>query len=350
MTSTYDVEHLELLLNQFRRQVGAPAVGASIVEGSGQFMYHSVGVRRRGSLDEVLLSDKWHIGSCMKSVTAALWARLVELGYAGWEDRLANIFEDLSAVHSDWKNVSIGDALQCRAGLPANFSRSVFKSSWKDSRPLPVQRSDVAQQALQQPPANMGKFRYSNLSYAIIGAAIDRVAGLSFEDALERYVLKPLDIRTAGFGAPEDNCGHRPRIYLDLAGVGWVNGRPTLPSNVHSDNPLVLSSAGTLHLSLEDWSSLIQVFLVDNCKNLLSEESLEKIFELPIPFSSMTMGWMQWLGSNRISFLIQGSNTLWAATAALSKDRRRCALVVSNDGRSRVLNESFPLAVKLLEL
>lgn len=348
MTPTDEVECLELLLNDSRQQFGVPAIGASIVGGSGQCMHYSVGVRRRGSTDEIRLSDKWHIGSCMKSVTAALWARLVELGYAGWDNRLSNVFEDLSSVHVEWKNASIRDALQCRAGLRRNFSRDVFRSSWRDSRSLPEQRSDVVRQVLQHPPVNLGKFAYSNLSYVVIGAAIDRIAGLSFEDALKRYVLEPLDIRTAGFGAPEDNCGHRPRICV--AGLGLLKGRPARASDVKSDNPHVLSSAGTLHLSLEDWSSLIRIFLIDNSTNLLHEESLEEIFQPPVPFGPMTMGWMQWLGSTKISFLMQGSNTLWSATAALSKDRKRCALIVCNDGRSRILNECVPLAVRLLAL
>ena len=348
MTHMDEVEDLRLLLDDFRRQSGTPAIGASIVEGSGQYMYYSVGVRRRSSSDEILLSDKWHIGSCTKSITAALWARLAELGYCGWEDRLVDIFDDVSAADADWKNISIRDALQCRAGLRPNFSRKILKSSWRDTRPLSVQRSDIIRRVLRRRPRNPGKFVYSNLSYVIIGAAIDRISGLSYEDALRRYVIIPLDIGTAGFGAPEDNCGHHSRVYL--AGIGMVKGRPALPNNVKSDNPLVFSSAGSLHLSLEDWSKLIQIFLVDNSSNLLSEESLEMIFHPPAPFGPMTMGWMRWLGSKKISFLMQGSNTLWSATAALSKDRRRCVLVVCNDGRSRILNDSIPLAVRLLAL
>ena len=351
MTYSDEMEQLRLLLNHSRQELDVPAIGASIVEGSAQHMHHVVGVRRRGSLDQVLLSDKWHIGSCTKSVTAALWARLVDMGCAGWDYQLSDIFEDLSPVHVEWKNVSIRDALQCRAGFRRNFSRDVFRSSWKDGRPLPEQRSDVVERALQQPPVSLGKFVYSNLSYVVVGAAIDRMMGFSFEDALKRYVLDPLDIRTAGFGAPEDNFGHRPRIYLDVLGLGLLKGRPTDSSNVkRSDNPPVLSSAGTLHLSLEDWNSLIRIFLVDNDTKLLDKESLEKIFEPPVPFSPMVLGWMQWLGSKRLSFVMQGSNTLWSATAAMSKDRRRCALIVCNDGRSRVLDDCIPLAVKLLAL
>ena len=42
---TARAEDLRLLLDDFRRRSGTPAIGASIVESSGQIMYHSVGVR-----------------------------------------------------------------------------------------------------------------------------------------------------------------------------------------------------------------------------------------------------------------------------------------------------------------
>lgn len=92
--------------------------------------------------------------------------------------------------------------LQCRAGFPPNLRRDLFKAAYEDTRPLPEQRSAVVQQSLRRRPIRSGKFRYSNLSY-IAGAPIDRVAQTSFEDALQRYVLQPLGVATAGFGAPE---------------------------------------------------------------------------------------------------------------------------------------------------
>ena len=341
-------ESLETLLDDYRKRHKVPAIGAAIVEADGRCTLHAVGSRQRGSFDEVLLSDKWHIGSCTKSVTAALWARLVELGHAGWEDRLYDIFDDLSPVHSEWRQASISDALQCRAGLPTNFGRAVFKSAWRDTRPLSEQRSDVVERFLQQRPGELGKFVYSNLSYILVGSAIDRVSSHSFEEALNHYILDPLDIKSAGFGSPEAICGHRPRICL--AGLGVLKGPPKPPGDIGSDNPRVFSSAGSLHLTLEDWSTLVRTFLVDSSTPLLHGESLEKIFQSPVPFGTMVMGWMQWPGSKSFSFMMQGSNTLWSATAALSKDRTRCVLIVCNDGRSRVLNESVPLAVNLLAL
>ena len=347
-----EIDRLQIIdqvLDEFRRRNGVPAVGASIVDADGEAISHVVGARRRGSPDEVLASDRWHIGSCTKSLTAALWARLVELGLAEWGTPLPKIFGDLPVGDARWAGVTIMHVLQCRAGFPPNLRRDLFKASWEDTRPLPEQRSDVVERSLRRRPTGFRKFTYSNLSYIVAGAAIDRVAQTSFEDALERYVLQPLGVASAGFGAPEEICGHRPRVALK--GMGVFRGPPASPNDLKSDNPPVYSSAGCLHLSLDDWNALMRVFLAGDGAGLLNEGSLSTLFSNPARASrSMGMGWMQPIPIMGVPYFMQGSNTLWTATAMVALDRSKCVLVVCNDGRTRVLRRSVQLAVFLLAL
>lgn len=340
---------IDQILNEFRQRNGVPAVGASIVDADGETISHVIGTRRRDLPDEALVSDRWHIGSCTKSITAALWARLVELGFAEWRTSLPEIFGDLRPGDARWADVRVRDVLQCRAGFPPNLPRGPFKASYEDTRPLPEQRLDVVEQALQRRPIRSGKFRYSNLSYIVAGAAIDRVAQTSFEDALERYVWQPLGVASVGFGAPEEMCGHRPRFIV--RGMGAFRGPPASPDDLKSDNPAVYSSAGCLHLSLDDWSALMRVFLAGNGTGLLHEDSLVTLFRNPARTGrSMGMGWMQPIAIMGIPYFMQGSNTLWSATAMVALDRSKCVLVVCNDGRTRVLRRSVQLAVFLLAL
>ena len=130
---------------------------------------------------------------------------------------------------------------------------------------------------------------YSNLSYIVAGAAIDRVAQTSFEDALERYIFQPVGVDTAGFGAPEHICGHRARVTM--SGIGLFRGPPKSPNDLESDNPQVYSSAGCLSLSLDDWSTLMQIFLAGSNTTLLRQDSLKTIFHPPAQSGrSMVMG------------------------------------------------------------
>jgi len=60
---------IDQVLKEFLNKNGVPAIGASIVHSDGEAIRHVVGVRRRDSTDKVLLTDRWHIGSCTKSIT-----------------------------------------------------------------------------------------------------------------------------------------------------------------------------------------------------------------------------------------------------------------------------------------
>ena len=143
---------MDSLLRRFRRRYDVPAVGAAFVDDEGTRMANAMGLRARGSNNNVLLSDKWHIGSCTKTITAVLWARLVDSGSAQWDTPLPEIFGDLGSVDGRWGELTIRDLLNCRAGIPANIDWSRFESARKDMRPLPEQRTDLAAEALGAAP------------------------------------------------------------------------------------------------------------------------------------------------------------------------------------------------------
>lgn len=337
---------MDSLVRRFRRRYDVPAVGAALVDHQGNRKASAIGLRARGSDDSVLLSDKWHIGSCTKTITAALWARLVDSGNAEWDMPLPEVFEDLGRVDGSWGALTIRDLLNCRAGIPANFDLSRFDSARRDPRSLPEQRTELAAETLAVSPRNAGEFRYSNLGYIIVGAAIDRVSRTSFEEALHSHILEPLGVHSVGFGAPGEMSGHRSKI--NLGGVGMLKGPAAALADVNSDNPAVFSSAGSIHVSLKDWMTLLSIFLSGSETGFLSEESLAELFRVPEQRGDgMAMGWMKTRGGFA-SYIMSGSNTLWSATSALDEDRRRCAMVVCNDGRSRVLNGSAALATRML--
>ena len=312
----------------------------------GPVKVHVAGVRRRDSGDAALTSDRWHIGSCTKSFTAVLWARLVERGEAEWDMPLSAALADLGDVHPGWAGQTIDSALCCRAGFAANLSPAQMQRSWSDTRLLHEQRTEVARRALAAPPASAGRFMYSNLGYIVVGAAIDRLAGAPFEQALAAHVLEPLEITTAGFGPPADVWGHAAR--LRFGGLGLLRGPAVDPADSYSDNPAVLSSAGTMHMSMADWAKFVRIFLLGG-SDLLSPDTVDRL--LPMPdryYLTMAMGWMRAAHLRGVSYAMQGSNTMWSATAIIGDDRQRAALVACNDGRNRVLNRSAALAAQLL--
>ena len=334
-------------LRRFAQRHRVPAVAAAVVGVEGPVDVHVVGVRRRGSQDAALASDRWHIGSCTKTFTAVLWACLVERGRAEWDMPLVEALADLgSEIHLGWTGQTLDSVLRHHAGIGADLSPDRMRRAWDDQRPLAAQRTDAARRALGIPPDEPGQFHYSNLGYIVLGAAIDRLAGATFEQALNTHVLAPLGIETAGFGSPGEVWGHPARFRL--GGVGFLAGPPADPSDPFSDNPAVLSAAGTMHITIAGWAKFVRVFLHGG-SNLLSESTVDHLLRIPDGGKyGMAMGWRRIDSLPGVAYAMQGSNTMWSATALIDGERRRAVLVACNDGRSSVLNSSARLAASLL--
>ena len=346
---------MDQLLDKFCDRERVPAVAAAVIAADASVETAVAGVRRRGAADRVTVSDAWHIGSCAKTMTAVLWARLVENDLAQWDMPLADALGcPRGHMHAGWADQTVDDALRWRAGVQPNLTPTAMRQAWADSRPLEEQRFDIAPRAMASPPLRPGRFAYSSLSYVLVAAAVDRLASMPFEQALHAYVHQPLGISSAGFGAPARVAGHGPRIRLGPLRV--LPGSPVEPSHPLSDNPPVLSAADTVHLAIEDWARFVQVFLHDETPGPPSTDGPflrpDSITRLLAPVGAgRTRAAMGWMSANRVpalSYAIQGSNILWSASAGLDADRRRGVVVVANDGRSSTLRATFRLALQLL--
>ena len=338
---------MDEILRRFVQRHRVPAVAAAVVGADGAVECRVAGVRRRGSSDVALASDRWHIGSCTKTFTAVLWGCLIERGEAVWDMPVPEAVTHLgSDIHPDWAGQTIDSILHCRAGLEANLSPDQMRRSWADSRPLAEQRTDIARHALSVPPDRPGRFVYSNLGYIVVGAAIDGLTSTTFEQALADRLLKPLGIDTAGFGPPDGVCGHPAR--LRLGSVGVLAGPAADPSDPRSDNPAMLSSAGTMHITMADWAKFVSVFFHGG-PSLLEPGTVDRLLRMPAGRTAgMAMGWNRPPYMKGVAYAMQGSNTLWSSAALIDDERRRAALVACNDGRTRVLNDTPRLAASLL--
>lgn len=341
---------LQDVVEEARRGCGAPAMGAALVAPDGSARVAVSGTRTRGRDTPVTAGDPWHIGSCTKSMTALLYARLAESGRAAWGAPVPSLFPDLAA-DPGWAAVTIDDVLVHRAGVRPNLSVRDLRDAAADVRPVRVQRTEAAAAALAAPPDRPGRFRYSNLGYMVAGAAIERIADLPWEDALDTEVLAPLGIAGAGAGAPRGDApwGHRPLLGGRWRGPAADPGRPEV-----ADNPAVMGPAGRVHLPLAEWARFVAQFL-EGGATLVGEASIARLLARPEgPGPPQAMGWVhaderaeRVLGI-AVSLGQQGSNRRWSATALLSADRRRAALAVANDGRSRVLTATARLAAGVL--
>ncbi|RMF80309.1 MAG: class A beta-lactamase-related serine hydrolase, partial [Planctomycetota bacterium] len=172
---------LNELLAPIRERQKLPALAAGLVRGSRLAAWGVVGVRSVGDETPARLDDRFHLGSCGKSMTATLCARLVERGVLRWDTTIGEALPQLAPeIHPDFRGVTLEQLLCHRSGLPED--RRPTPLLWKLrglKGPLPEQRVEMVRLVLKPPPATKPgtTFAYANYGYAVAGAMVEAATG-----------------------------------------------------------------------------------------------------------------------------------------------------------------------------
>jgi len=290
----------------------------------------AAGIRKKGSTEKVKLTDKFHLGSCTKSMTATLAATLVEEGKINWDTTIADVFKDID-IHQDYRTVSLHQLLTNISGTPKDINFLLWSKLWQVKGSLTQQRFQLVQGIVKNAPEHLPgtKYEYSNAGFSIAGAMLEKVTGESFEVLLRERVFYPLGMSSAGFRAPAHN-GLVDQPYGHIK--KWLKVTPIDPEP-KGDNPAAIAPAGAVHCSVIDFARYAQFHLGFLGKNLLTEES-RKILYTPTNIQSYAMGWKvtvrNW--SKGLTFMHVGSNTMFHAVIWLAPNRNFAAVAMSNYG------------------
>lgn len=137
---------------------------------------------------------KFLIGSISKQFTAAMILKLIEMGRLSLDSTLA---EALPYYRKDTgSKVKIRHLLEHTSGI-VSFTDLVHS----EIRVCPSIREFVLKyysHVLNSEPGS--RFRYNNGGYVILGAVIEQVTGLPYEEALRRHKFAPLGMKSSGLG------------------------------------------------------------------------------------------------------------------------------------------------------
>jgi CubicO group peptidase (beta-lactamase class C family) len=293
-----------------------PAMGAAVVRSNGLIAMGVVGWRKLGDATPVTVDDQWHLGSNTKSMTATLAARLIERGVLHWDSTVTNSF---SFVPMTWQGVTLDHFLVHRSGAVANID-------WH----LQLNRMVAVRTITAIPPtAKPGEaMLYSNAGYMMAGAMLEKATGRSWEQLMVDELWKPLGITAGGFGGMgkvgliDQPWGHKPE------GIVVGNG----PA---ADNAAVLGPAGTVHMSLADWSRYVadQLNGARAQPALLTADSYRHLHQ-PWPGDTYARGWIVvprgWAKGNALTHT--GSNTMHYAVVWMAPQIDLAILVCCNQG------------------
>jgi CubicO group peptidase (beta-lactamase class C family) len=315
-------EQLELarLIQRARDAANMPGIAGAIVRADGTVTTAVFGARELGKPDVVRLDDPWHLGSCGKAMTATVIAMVIEA----------------------YQGVTLEQLLTGRGGVPPKLDAKVYDALAAFQGTVLEGREMVARAVLtQSPQATPGsEYLYSNLAWVIAGVMTERAAMQPFETVMRKRLFEPLEMKTAGFGAP-GNGGPLPTEPR-----GHTAARIPVPPSPKADSLPAFSPTGTVHCSMADWAKFLAFQLrgAAGTDTTLSKESWAKLLNPPAPppAQDYAMGWVvrprEWAGG--VALTHDGSNTMWYSVAWMAPRKGFAVMVATNIG-----GEQFGLAI-----
>ncbi|MCY2960327.1 MAG: serine hydrolase [Planctomycetota bacterium] len=320
------------LLEPIRARNDMPGMVAAIVDRDGAVAIGACGVRERGRAERMTSADRMHLGSCTKSMTATLCAKLVEKGALKWTTTVGGSFADWGdAVDAGWKAVTLEQLLTHRGGVPGDVEPALWARLYTSKDGPRAQREQLARGIFAIAPAHAPatKFEYSNAGIAIAGLMAERAAEKDFEALLHDELFAPLAMVRSGFGPPGSEGG------LDEPRGHRADGTP-VGLGPESDNPAAIAPAGRVHASLGDWAQYAALHLRGEKEGGLdiTAGTFARLHTPPKDgLDPYAMGWMAldraWGG--RV-LTHSGSNTLWYCVAWLAPEKGFGVLVATNQG------------------
>jgi D-alanyl-D-alanine carboxypeptidase len=159
----------------------------------------------------------FQIGSNTKSFTAAL---ILKLEVAGKLD-IDQTVGDWLPQYPAWQTVTIRRLLNMTSGVPSYDATVTIAEKMVDLR-----YQFTPQQLIASVDPDQGStitqpipgYSYTNTAYFLAGLIIEKASGMSYKEALEKMILKPLKLRDTYYF-----YGPTPHYVLDRVAAGFFN-------------------------------------------------------------------------------------------------------------------------------
>jgi CubicO group peptidase (beta-lactamase class C family) len=218
------------------------------------------GTRIAGKPDQATLDDYFHIGSCSKSVLAVMAAKLIEQKKITLQTRFFDVFPELREhANSAYGEITLEDLFLCKAGIKSYTNAAV--------EPLPEydlsitnKRVEFIKYLIAQQPSSKKKNEkfqhlYSNASYTMASAMLEKVAGDSYEELVKKMLTDALDI-SVHIGWPNSIGANQPWGHMITK-----NKIETFPPDHDYKIPYLITPAGDLSMTPKDFATYTQLHL-----------------------------------------------------------------------------------------
>ena len=184
-------------IESIRQDLNVPGIAVGIVTDKEVLFAEGFGNVGLNNNQPVTTETLFGIGSTTKPFTTMLLGMLVEEGKLAWDDPVINHinFKLDNDPISDY--ITIKDLVSHRSGLPRYDFTLIFNNE--------LTREGILDNIgyMERNEDFRNSFQYSNYNYIIAGLVIEEITGLTWEEALEEMILKPLNMDRTNLSTTE---------------------------------------------------------------------------------------------------------------------------------------------------
>ncbi|WP_010171147.1 serine hydrolase domain-containing protein [Pseudomonas sp. PAMC 25886] len=317
---------------------GTAGLSIALVNGQELIWAQGFGVADKTLGKPVTPNTAFRAGALSKLLTATAALQLVEQQRLDLDAPIQDTLREFyvrSRFHSDQaaadRDITLRRLLSHQSGLPSEHLRDVRNTFAMGQMPMRI--SGVW---LSTPPGT--QVAYSNLGYALAGAAIERSSGQDFETRLQSSLLKPLEMNQSSFVGTGTQPGFRARGYED--------GIASADAQVRD------LAAGGLWTSPKDLSHYVRMLFARGLykdKQVLGSPSIDEMFTRQntgnaLDFDcQMGLGWfLAPCGDEPVApgirtYQHSGGGDDFAAQLTMLPDQQLAVIVMANDSNAEEL-------------
>ncbi len=234
---------IEKAITEEMKVAGIPGVALAIINDNQVVYEKSFGLANSQTKIAMTDSTIFQIASVSKTFTALTILKELKDRNIGVHEPIGSVIKDLSPVLS---SVTFHQLLTHKGGLIEYTNES-------DRTDIYEFFKNIGDSILFIEPGKV--FSYSNMGYALLDLAIEQLSGMTYPEAVNRAVIKPLKLKNTSFDLFE------VASKSFSAGHIWLDGKLT-PKINHFEVPL-LQAAGGLFSNIQDLERLALCLMND---------------------------------------------------------------------------------------
>lgn len=188
MNYKFDPNTIDCIIKEEMKEMGIPGLAIAIVSGTDTIYIKGFG-KTNESGGKVTEKTAFFIGSSSKSFTALSIMQLAETGALDIDDLVIKYLPEFKCIKKA-DEVTIRQLLNHTSGFSTYEGMKLFNRNAGES--LSQLSENLHNVRLSRKPG--ASYEYSNLNYVILGAIIEAVSGITYENYIVNNIFRPLEM------------------------------------------------------------------------------------------------------------------------------------------------------------